>query len=272
MVEAGFLALISSWPLNDSYMTKVKIDLHNHSEGSYDGKEPVELMVEHVEDIELDGFAVTDHDEIDESLKAVEIAEDYDTIVISGEEVSTSDGHLLAIGIKEKIEPGKPFMETVEEIREKGGAAVVPHPFQKTRHGVSKKKIEDIDAVEAYNSWIFTGLQNKRARRFADANGYPKVAGSDAHTLGLIGRAYAVIDIDKPKDEINEQDIIDALKSGDVSMEGSRAPIHRAAYHYLKASIRKTAYFTSKFLEELNPKLERYNRPLKEMVDKSPVN
>lgn len=253
-------------------MTKVKIDLHTHSEGSYDGKEPVDLMVEHVEDIELDGFAITDHDEIEESIKASKIAEDHDTIVITGEEVSTADGHLLAIGIKEKIEPGNPFMETVKEIRQRGGAAVVPHPFQKTRHGVSKKKIEDIDAVEAYNSWIFTGLQNKRARRFAESNSYPKVAGSDAHTLGLIGRAYAVIDIDKPKEQIKEKDIVKALKSGDVSMEGSRAPIHRATYHYMKASIRKTAYFTSKFLEELNPKLKRYNRPLRELYGRSLYN
>jgi len=247
-------------------MTEIKIDLHTHSEGSYDGKEPVELMVEHCEDIDIDGFAVTDHDEIEESLKACEIAEDYDTIVLPGEEVSTSDGHLLAIGVEQKVEPGRPFQETVEDIREKGGAAVVPHPFQKTRHGVSKRKIKDVDAVEAYNSWIFTGMQNRRAGKFADRRGFPKVAGSDAHTLGLIGRAYAKIQIDKPRDEIIPGDVVEALRNGDVEMEGSRAPIHRAAYHYVKASIRKTAYFASKFLEELIPKLGRYSDPLKKIT------
>lgn len=243
-------------------MTEIKIDLHTHSEGSYDGKEPVELMVQHGEDIDIDGFAVTDHDEIEESLKACEIAREYDTIVLPGEEVSTSDGHLLAIGVEEKIEPGRPFQDTVEDIRDSGGAAVVPHPFQKTRHGVSKRKIEDVDAVEAYNAWIFTGFQNHRARKFADRRGFPKVAGSDAHSLGLIGRAYAKIHIDKPREEVGPDDITEALRNGDVEMEGSRAPIHRAAYHYVKASIRKTAYFTSRFLEELIPELKRYSEPL----------
>jgi predicted metal-dependent phosphoesterase TrpH len=243
-------------------MTEIKIDLHTHSEGSYDGKEPVELMVQHGEDIDIDGFAVTDHDEIEESLKAFEIAENYDTIVLPGEEVSTSDGHLLAIGVEEKIEPGRPFQETVEDIRDKGGAAVVPHPFQKTRHGVSKRKIEDVDAVEAYNAWIFTGFQNHRARKFADNRGFPKVAGSDAHSLGLIGRAYAKIHIDKPREEVGPDDIKEALRNGDVEMEGSRAPIHRAAYHYVKASIRKTAWLTSAFLEDLIPELKRYSEPL----------
>ncbi|MEF8880461.1 MAG: PHP-associated domain-containing protein, partial [Candidatus Nanohaloarchaea archaeon] len=232
------------------------------SEGSYDGKEPVKLMVEHGEDIAIDGFAVTDHDGVEESLKACEIAEDHDTIVLPGEEVSTSDGHLLAIGVEERIQPRNPFQETVEKIREKGGAAVVPHPFQKTRHGVSKRKIEEVDAVEAYNAWLFTGFQNHRARKFADHRGFPKVAGSDAHSIGLIGRAYTKIHIDKPKNEIEPDDIIEALRDGDVEMEGSRAPMHRAAYHYVKATIRKTNYVVSEVLEELVPELKRYSKPL----------
>ncbi len=252
-------------------MTSLKIDFHCHSKGSYDGKEPVDLMVEHVEDIDLDGFAVTDHDEIQQSLEASKIGEDSEAIVIIGEEVSTKDGHLLAIGVKEKIEPGNPFMDTVKEIRQRGGAAIVPHPFQKTRHGVSKSKIKDIDAVEAFNAWLFTGLQNRRAEKFAKHHNYPMVAGSDAHSLGIIGRAYAEIEIDKPREEIDSEDIIKALKSGNVEMQGRRAPIYRAAYHYIKASIRKTMYYTSKFLEELNPKLKRYNRPLRELIDSSPV-
>lgn len=237
-------------------MAQIKIDLHTHSEGSYDGKEPVELMIEHVKDIELDGIAVTDHDKIDESLKASKQAEDI--LAVPGVEVSTSEGHLLAIGVEERPESGKPFMETVEEIRELGGAAVVPHPFQKTRHGVSKSRIDDIDAVEAFNAWLFTGAQNRRAQKFAEKHGFPKVAGSDAHTLGIIGRAYTEIEVDKPREEITSEDIVQALKSGDTSMQDKTAPIHRAAYHYIKASVRKTMYYTSRTLEELSENLQSF--------------
>lgn len=248
-------------------MAEIKIDLHTHSNGSYDGKEPVELMVEHVEDIQLDGFALTDHDNIEKSLEANELSQDSKAIIIPGVEVSTGNGHLLAIGVEERPEEGKPFMETVKEIRGLGGAAVVPHPFQKTRHGVSKKRIKDIDAVEAFNAWLFTGLQNRRARKFANKNSYPKVAGSDAHSLGMIGRAYTEIEIDKPREEITADDVVEALKNGDVHMDGRRAPMYRAAYHYVKASIRKTAYYTSKSLEAVNKQLKRYNRPLREMTN-----
>lgn len=245
-------------------MTQLKIDLHTHSEGSYDGKEPVDLMVEHAKDIDIDGFAVTDHDEIDEAIDAEEISSDEEVIVIRGVEVSTGDGHLLAIGVDERPEEGKPFIETVERIRELNGVAVVPHPFQKTRHGVSKRKIKDVDAVEAFNAWLFTGIQNRRARKFAENNDYPKVAGSDAHTLGMIGRAYTDIEIDKPREEITSEDVLEALKDGDVAMEGRRAPMHKAGFHYVKASIRKVAYYTSMFLDDLNQELIRYNRPLRE--------
>lgn len=248
-------------------MATVKIDLHTHSEGSYDGKEPIDLMIDHVEDedIQVDGFALTDHDEIEKSLEAYELGQDSNAIVIPGVEVSTGDGHLLAIGVRERPQEGKPFMETVEKIRELGGVAIVPHPFQKTRHGVSKRKIKDIDAVEAFNAWLFTGLQNRRAKKFADSHGYPKVAGSDAHSLGMIGRAYTDIEIDKPLEEITVEDVVDALKHGEVVMEGRRAPMYRAAYHYVKASIRKTAYYLSKSLAKVNKQLKRYNRPLREL-------
>ena len=97
------------------------------------------------------------------------------------------------------------------------------------------------------------------------------VVGSDAHLLGIIVRAYAEIEIDKSMEEIDSEDIIKALKSGNVEMRGRGAPIYRAVYHYVKASIRRTMYYSSKFLEELNPKLKRYNRPLREMINSSPV-
>ncbi len=249
----------------------LKIDLHTHSEGSYDGKEPVGLMVEHVEDknIDLDGFVVTDHDEIEQSLEAVKMAEKSDIIVIPGVEVSTKNGHLLAIGVEEKPEKGKEFMETVESIRKMGGAAIVPHPFQKTRHGVSKKKIKDIDAVEAFNAWLFTGFQNRRAKKFAENHGYSKVAGSDAHSLGMMGRAYTEIEIDKPQEEIVAEDVVEALRNGETSMSGRRAPMYRAAFHYVKASIRKTAYYFSRLLERVNKQIYRYNRPLREIYLRS---
>lgn len=222
--------------------TRLRIDPHVHSEDSYDSREPVELILEHASDIGLDGVVITDHDEIDESLRAAEMASDYGLVGVPGVEVSTSHGHLLAVGVKEKPPKRHPFADTVERVRDLGGAAVVPHPFQVTRHGVKKKRIADCDGIEVYNSWLFTGYRNRKARSFAYRHGYPRLGGSDAHSITTVGRAYTEVEIDVGKNEVTADDIVAAIKNGDTAIHGKRAPITRSAYHYLKAAARKTGW------------------------------
>jgi predicted metal-dependent phosphoesterase TrpH len=222
--------------------TRLRIDPHVHSEDSYDSREPVELILEHASDIGLDGVVITDHDEIDGSLRAAEMASDYGLVGVPGVEVSTSHGHLLAVGVKEKPPKRHPFADTVERVRDLGGAAVVPHPFQVTRHGVKKKRIADCDGIEVYNSWLFTGYRNRKARSFAYRHGYPRLGGSDAHSITTVGRAYTEVEIDVGKNEVTADDIVAAIKNGDTAIHGKRAPITRSAYHYLKAAARKTGW------------------------------
>ena len=227
----------------------IKVDLHVHSEGSYDCSEPVDLILEHAEDIDLDAIAITDHDSIEKSLEAAEKAEEYDLIGIPGAEVSTKDGHLLALGVEELPESGQPFMETVETVRDMGGVAVVPHPFQRTRHGVRKSKIEDVDAVEVYNSWVFTGWRNRKARRFADDKGYPEVASSDAHSIGMIGKAYTEINTAFAEDDnFTADEVLQAIESGSNYMYGRRKPILLSTLDYGKAALRKAAWLTKETL------------------------
>lgn len=117
----------------------LNIDPHVHSEASYDAHDPIELILEHAADIGLDGVVITDHNVIEESLRAADMAEEYGLIGIPGMEVSTKSGHLLAVGVEERPPVGAPFMETVSAVRKLGGVAIVAHPFQFTRHGVRKK-------------------------------------------------------------------------------------------------------------------------------------
>jgi predicted metal-dependent phosphoesterase TrpH len=228
----------------DKERDSIKVDLHVHSEGSYDAKETVDHILEHAQDIGLDAIAITDHNEIEKSLEAVEKAEQYDLIGIPGAEISTKDGHLLALGVEELPEKGQPYMETVEEIREMGGVAVIPHPFQRTRHGVKKSKIEDCDAIEAYNSWLFTGWRNRKARKYAEKHGYSEVANSDAHTLGMVGKAYTEINTAfTDKDKITSEEILKAVKNGSNHIHGKRKPIHLSTRDYGKAMLKKMGWF-----------------------------
>ncbi|WP_331236127.1 PHP domain-containing protein [Natronorarus salvus] len=230
--------------------TTVTVDPHVHSEGSYDGHEPVELILEHASDIGLDCVVITDHDEIDESLYAAEIAPEFGLIGVPGVEVSTASGHLLAIGVEERPERGRPFDETVGIVRDLGGAAVVPHPFQRSRHGVRKRFIEDCDAVEVYNSMLFTGYRNRRADTFAERRDYPKVGASDAHSLPNVGRAYTEVTIEGVR-EVTEADstaLVDALRAGETAISGRRTPVHKSTRQYARGAVKKSAYLLTKRL------------------------
>ena len=223
------------------------IDFHVHSEDSYDGHEPVELILEHAADIGLDGVVITDHDEIGESLRAAELAPEYGLVGIPGVEVSTRHGHLLAIGVEERPEPGQPFTQSVECVRELGGIAIVPHPFQRSRHGVRKRHINDADAIEVYNSMLFTGYRNRRARTFARRREYPEIGASDAHYLPNVGRAYTEIHVTPEKSgvkkaDIDGDDLVEAILEGRTEIRGKRTPIHKSTVQYAKGAIRKSAY------------------------------
>jgi len=52
----------------------LSVELHTHSALSYDGRDPVDLLLEQAAAVGLDALAVTDHDEIDASIEAAEKA------------------------------------------------------------------------------------------------------------------------------------------------------------------------------------------------------
>ena len=271
----------------------VSVDPHVHSEGSYDGHEPVELILEHAAEIGLDAVVITDHDVIRESKRAAEIAPEYGLIGIPGVEVSTAHGHLLAIGVERMPPRGRPYAETVRWIRDRGGVAIVPHPFQRSRHGVRQRNIPvpeppadadeavatgaddpvadaadepvaadgapegevvgagpaqpvaEVDAIEVFNAWLFTGYRNRRARRFAAKHGYPGVAASDAHHLQYVGRAFTELTIEGRSSarEVTADDVLAAIRRGTTSVDGRRAPVPMAAKHDVGAAGRRSAYY-----------------------------
>ena len=200
------------------------VELHCHSALSYDGRDAVELLLEQAAAVGLDALSVTDHDEIEASLQAAELASEYGLVGIPGLEVSSAAGHVLGLGISEQVPPGLPFAETLDRIRAQGGIAIVPHPFQSSRHGVatelSDDELAEADAIEIYNSRLFTGLANRRARTFAERRSLPMTAGSDAHIAEMVGQA--VTRVDTTTREVGA--ILDAILAGNTEILGKRTP------------------------------------------------
>ncbi len=202
----------------------LSVELHTHSELSHDGRDPVDLLLEQASAVGLDALAVTDHDEIDASIEAAGKASDYGLVGIVGMEVTCAAGHVLAFGIDDLVPSGLGFDETLAAIHDQGGIAVVPHPFQKTRHGVaahiSDEQLASADAIEVYNSRLFTGRSNRQAEKFAVRNGLPMTAGSDAHISEMVGQAVTEVGADDRSAEA----ILSAIAEGRTSVVGKRTP------------------------------------------------
>jgi len=202
----------------------LSVELHCHSALSHDGRDPVELLVEQAAAVGLDGIAVTDHDAIHASIEAAALAEEYGLVGIVAMEVTSAAGHVLALGIEEQIPPGLSYDETLAKIHDQGGVAIVPHPFQSSRHGVAAhitdEQLASADAIEVYNSRLLTGRANRRAERFATAHGIPKTAGSDAHISEMVGQAVT----EMGAEERSVEAVLSAIRDGRTSVVGQRTP------------------------------------------------
>ena len=135
---------------------------------------PVEVLLEQARAVDPDAIVVTDHDAIPQSLKAAALAPAYGLIGIPGAGTSTARGRLLAIGVTELPPAGETLDATIETIHDLGGVAVVLHPFQRSRHGIGKRRLGGCrpDAIEVYDPWLITGYENRRAKRFARRREY----------------------------------------------------------------------------------------------------
>ncbi|WP_436931817.1 CehA/McbA family metallohydrolase [Halosimplex halobium] len=212
----------------------ITLDAHVHTDASYDCSTTPERVVDAALAAGLDAVAITDHDAVGGARRAVAAAAGTDLLVVPGVEVSTAEGHLLALGVDRAPAPDRPFAETATAVREAGGVAVVPHPFQVSRHGVRRSVLADceVDGVETRNAVAVTGYGNRRARQFAAAEGYPTVGGSDAHRPGLVGRAFTSVTLPAGVDwaTMTVADVLAGIRAGTATAQGTvTTPVEFAA-------------------------------------------
>jgi len=167
-----------------------------------DGWPTPEELVEHAaRRAKLDVIAVTDHDTIDGALRAREHASKRARFhVIVGEEVSSRDGHIVALFLERKVRPGMSAAATLDAIHDQGGLAIAVHPFWRTQrqvrngnpvHGVGWLAAElAFDGIEVENATPGFYLFNQLARRLNLGLGAAELGGSDAHIVDAVGRAF----------------------------------------------------------------------------------
>ncbi len=213
----------------------LRCDLHVHTRFSRDGESSVEDVLLMAKKAGLDAIAITDHDTVD----GVRYARDLETdiIVLPGIEISTREGHLIALGVSEVIPADLDFSETVALARERGAVLVLPHPYHKWRHGAGLRvpsAIDEVDAVETFNSRYITGSANRKAAREALKQGKPSVGGSDAHHARYVGFGLTFVDADR-----DPASILQAIREGKTKAGGRMTPLRTYTTQSLKGTVRK---------------------------------
>jgi predicted metal-dependent phosphoesterase TrpH len=177
-----------------------KADLHIHSEYS-DGMATVQEILDFVEyETDLDLIAITDHDMFDGSDVARDLAARgrYRFGVVAGMEVTTIEGHLLALGLSKPVRSLQPLAKTIAQVHEQGGICIVPHPMSWMIRSVGRRGIRRIcsdpssevyfDGFEVMNPSFAGRVTSSQARRLNDAELHlAEIGGSDSHTLSMIG-------------------------------------------------------------------------------------
>ena len=193
-------------------------ELHCHSIYSkrikvpHEGMDSPKDILRHAKSLGIDAVAISDHDTFRGTQEAMKLGKRYNIIIIPAEEVTTAQGHLIALGITEKIKPGMSVHETIDAIHGQGGIATAPHAFDINNDGL-RGLAKHCDAMESFNSINVDRVSNFKSLSFATENKIPMIAGSDAHSLEMMGRGLTRIEKAYDMDGA-----LKAIKNGRVSV------------------------------------------------------
>jgi hypothetical protein len=204
-----------------------RADLHVHTLAS-DGLDDVEAILAHVLAMtNLDVLGIADHERVDAALAARAIAQarGLRVEIVVGEEITTLEGHLLALFLEERVRPFRSMRTTIGEVHEQGGLAIPAHPlfpYPLCAQGWTLRRLLSAgdprvrpDALEAFNPTTFGRFGHERVGAFAAAHGVPTVGNSDAHEAAAIGTGFTTF---KGR---TAEDVRAAILTGTTGWEGS---------------------------------------------------
>ncbi|MEX1018176.1 MAG: PHP domain-containing protein [Litorilinea sp.] len=169
-----------------------KVDLHSHTVYSKDCLTRPADLIERARARGLHKIAVTEHNNVAGARAAKQLAPD---LVIVGEEIKTTEGEIIAYFVREEVPAGLTPKETIKRLRDQGAVISIPHPLDSLRGSAMGLKsvmgiIKQVDALEVLNARCVRPQDNAAAVELARQHGKLVTAGSDAHTLYEVGRAW----------------------------------------------------------------------------------
>lgn len=180
----------------------------------------------------LSGIAVTDHNTCDAVAHLIRTGLMRDDgcavdgfLIIPGVEISTADGHLLCLGTTLPQMKGRPASEVATAIRERGGIAIAPHPYDSFRAGIREEILNQLDlaAIETFNAAVSLRRFNAKAGAYAARRGLPGTASSDAHHASAAGICSTTYNLP----ELSVASVLAAIPQGGERNE-NYLPFHEA--------------------------------------------
>ena len=196
----------------------VKGNLHCHSIHSPDGEVPVADLCQWYRDHHYGFLAITDHNSVTDLTGVA--APDQLTLVPRSVEIGEQTENILAIGVAEMPPRGRTSQATIDEIRSRGGIAILAHPNWRWNHWTADDLVtlQGYTGIEVLNTHmreceghesafhLFDEVLLRGKRVFAFGND----DAHNAHDEKIIGQAWNMIE----SESHGYADLRDAIQAG----------------------------------------------------------
>lgn len=193
----------------------MRFDLHVHTNISPCSKLSIPEILTAAKAKGIAGVCITDHDTMDARHEIKEGIQSNGIRLICGMEYTTSEGDFLIFGPFADIPLGLPAIDLLNLVNTLDGIAIAAHPFRADRptqeHLIAKGYCQIIEGINGRNH----EHENNQATLWEQQYGVRQVGGSDAHTLEELGQITTRFQ----HPISNQQELIEALKSGDFSIQ-----------------------------------------------------
>lgn len=178
----------------------------------------------------LDVIAITNHN----SIYAARLAEWWarrfpgDPLIIAGEEITSPDYHLAAVGLQTAVGGRHSAAAAIEAVHAQGGVAIAAHPEREYWNGYDGEALSRLDGAEAANSSDPIDLADYGTfRRLALARNpdLAAIGSSDFHGWPSMGRSRTYLFVrDRSRDGV-----IEAIRSGRTVARDEHGHLHGPA-------------------------------------------
>lgn len=135
-------------------------------------------------------------------------------LILRGQEVICSIGHLLVYGYYNKLKENLSMEEILRNVHNVGGIVIVAHPFRNGANVVDdpaelRRKFASVDGIEVFSA-NQSDVENNYGKKVWETLGLIGIAGSDAHSIEKVGRFLTLFE----NPIVDESDLIREIRAG----------------------------------------------------------